>query len=216
MQQCCNTHKRPLPFFNSKNTWLFSLLAGESTETWSGRNTSHRPPDLSPLVRLYCITSQRTFNQCITGVNCVWAKDSSAKKMRTALFWAITQRVVLIPYRRFGTTYQSHLQGSRIQEVVGECKYSAWQGVLLWLKLLLGSRIRNTEETSLQEGKKKSSKFRGDFPGVSVPLKSTIWLVNKFRTTGILLMKEHQNTLSVLAQHTFDTAARSETSPRNV
>jgi len=28
--------------------------------------------------------------------------------MRTALFWVITQRVVVIPYRRFGTTYRSH------------------------------------------------------------------------------------------------------------
>ena len=32
------------------------------------------------------------------------------------LSWAITQRVVVIPYRRFGTTSRSHLQGSRIQE----------------------------------------------------------------------------------------------------
>jgi len=31
-----------------------------------------------------------------------------------ALFWAITQRVVLIPYIRFETTYRSPLQGSRI------------------------------------------------------------------------------------------------------
>jgi hypothetical protein len=31
--------------------------------------------------------------------------------IRTALFWVITQRVVVIPYRRFGTTYQCHLQG---------------------------------------------------------------------------------------------------------
>jgi hypothetical protein len=29
--------------------------------------------------------------------------------MRTALFCFITQRVVVIPYRRFGTTYRSHL-----------------------------------------------------------------------------------------------------------
>jgi len=36
----------------------------------------------------------------------------------TALFWAITQRVVTIPYRRFGTTYWLHLQGPRIQESV--------------------------------------------------------------------------------------------------
>ena len=30
--------------------------------------------------------------------------------MITALFWAITHRVVVMPYRRFGTTYRSHLQ----------------------------------------------------------------------------------------------------------
>jgi hypothetical protein len=34
--------------------------------------------------------------------------------MRTTLFWVITQRVVLITYRRFGTSYRSHLQWSRI------------------------------------------------------------------------------------------------------
>jgi len=34
--------------------------------------------------------------------------------LRTARFWIITQRVVIICYRRFGTTYRSHLQGSRI------------------------------------------------------------------------------------------------------
>jgi len=29
--------------------------------------------------------------------------------MRTALFWIIMQRVVVISYWHFGTTYQSHL-----------------------------------------------------------------------------------------------------------
>jgi hypothetical protein len=33
--------------------------------------------------------------------------------MRSALFWDITQRRVVIVYRRFGTIYLSHLQGSR-------------------------------------------------------------------------------------------------------
>ena len=33
--------------------------------------------------------------------------------LRTALFWVITQPVVVISYRRFGTTYPPHLQGSR-------------------------------------------------------------------------------------------------------
>jgi len=37
-------------------------------------------------------------------------------KLRTALLWVITQRVVVIPYRRFGTAYRSQLQGSRIQK----------------------------------------------------------------------------------------------------
>jgi hypothetical protein len=32
----------------------------------------------------------------------------------TALFWNLRQRTVLIPFRRFRTTYRSHLQGSRI------------------------------------------------------------------------------------------------------
>jgi hypothetical protein len=33
--------------------------------------------------------------------------------MRSALFWDITQRWVVFMYRSFGTTYGSHLQGSR-------------------------------------------------------------------------------------------------------
>ena len=33
------------------------------------------------------------------------------------LFWDITQLLVVIPYRRFRTTYRSHRQGSRIQVV---------------------------------------------------------------------------------------------------
>ena len=43
-------------------------------------------------------------------------RNSGVKRdlpVRTALFWFIKQRVVVIPYRRFGTTYLSHLQRSR-------------------------------------------------------------------------------------------------------
>jgi hypothetical protein len=35
---------------------------------------------------------------------------------RYALFWDIMRRRVVIVYQRFGTTYQSHPQGSRVQE----------------------------------------------------------------------------------------------------
>jgi hypothetical protein len=34
--------------------------------------------------------------------------------MRSALFWDITRRHVVIVYRRFGTTYRSHIHGSRV------------------------------------------------------------------------------------------------------
>jgi len=33
--------------------------------------------------------------------------------MISTLFWDITQRRVVTAYRRFGTTYRIHLQGSR-------------------------------------------------------------------------------------------------------
>jgi hypothetical protein len=35
---------------------------------------------------------------------------------RTDLLWAVRQRVVLIPYGRFGRIYRSHLQGLRNKE----------------------------------------------------------------------------------------------------
>jgi len=37
--------------------------------------------------------------------------ESEGWNLRTALFWTITQRAVVISYRRFGTTCRSHLQG---------------------------------------------------------------------------------------------------------
>ena len=47
----------------------------------------------------------------------LWSKRVVQKKwmwVKTALFWVITQRVVAITYRRFGTNYLFHLQWSRI------------------------------------------------------------------------------------------------------
>jgi len=43
-------------------------------------------------------------------------RNSGVKRdlpVRTALSWFVKQRVVVIPYRRFGTTYLPHLQRSR-------------------------------------------------------------------------------------------------------
>jgi hypothetical protein len=41
----------------------------------------------------------------------IWWKPENVFSLRSALFCGITQRRVVILYRRFGTTYQSHLQG---------------------------------------------------------------------------------------------------------
>jgi hypothetical protein len=36
----------------------------------------------------------------------------------TALFWTVTQRVVVISYRRFETIYRFHLQGQESENLV--------------------------------------------------------------------------------------------------
>jgi hypothetical protein len=38
--------------------------------------------------------------------------------MRSAFFWDIKQRWVVVLYRRFGTTYWSHLQGFRLLDLL--------------------------------------------------------------------------------------------------
>jgi len=45
----------------------------------------------------------------VTGI----LREGHCTLLRTALFWVITQRVVVISYRCCGTTYRSHLQGSK-------------------------------------------------------------------------------------------------------
>jgi hypothetical protein len=50
---------------------------------------------------------------------------TAAKHMRTAPFWVITQRVVVILYRRFGTTFRFHIQGSR-RDPLGCSETSVW------------------------------------------------------------------------------------------
>jgi hypothetical protein len=70
--------------------------------------------------------------------------------MLTALFWVITQKVVVIYYRRFGTTYQSLLQGSWVQKKPAvpvrslyEEECGRWKVLIAWcqpigLKQLVG------------------------------------------------------------------------------
>jgi hypothetical protein len=59
--------------------------------------------------------------------------SSAAKYMKTALFWDITQRVMVISYWRFGTTYWYHLQGSRILGRTG-CPEMSVKNDHYWLR----------------------------------------------------------------------------------
>ena len=64
----------------------------------------------------------------------------TATFMRTEIFLVITQRVVSISYRRFGTTYRFHLQGPRIQKERQQPCYESKKkagnpstGYILWI-----------------------------------------------------------------------------------
>ena len=59
------------------------------------------------------LTSQRMQASDQLHPDHAWFQASAAKQMRSALYWDITQGIVVIHYRRFGTIYLSHLQGSR-------------------------------------------------------------------------------------------------------
>ena len=45
-----------------------------------------------------------------------WFQASAAKSMSTALFWVVTQRVVVISYRRFGTTNNESFLSSEFKK----------------------------------------------------------------------------------------------------
>jgi hypothetical protein len=47
-------------------------------------------------------------------------------RLKSAVFWGIMRRRVVIVYRRFGTTYRSHPRGSRFR--VGKKAYNVYSG----------------------------------------------------------------------------------------
>jgi len=49
----------------------------------------------------------------------VWFQASAATKIRTTVFCAVTQHVVVRPYRRFGTTYRSRNVGKKLPLYAG-------------------------------------------------------------------------------------------------
>ena len=56
--------------------------------------------------------SSQHVTSCNTVTSVLLLCDQLSCQMRSAFVWGITQRVVVILHRRFGTTYRSHLQTS--------------------------------------------------------------------------------------------------------
>jgi hypothetical protein len=69
-----------------------------------------------------------------------WFQASAAMQMRSALFWDITQRWVVVVYWRFGTTCRSHLQGSRGPR--RKPKKTARRKKTAWLSSLTSSPLK--------------------------------------------------------------------------
>jgi len=50
--------------------------------------------------------------------------------MKSALFWVITQRIALTPYRRFEKTYRSHrIQYDSLESLLGFLDISTWNPI---------------------------------------------------------------------------------------
>jgi hypothetical protein len=75
------------------------------------------------LQNVKCNNKKRTFSACLSAKgSCVQIPTLTrnvrmCRKMtstRNVLFWVTTQRIPVLSYRRFGTTYRYHLHGARI------------------------------------------------------------------------------------------------------
>jgi len=87
--------------------------------------------------------------------------------LRIALFWAITQRIVVISYRRFGRNYRSYLQGSRILLGLSTIEYLGLLSLELGTNICLETSVRN-HHYSLRDSLDSQPPGRGPVPGPGI------------------------------------------------
>ena len=103
-------------FFMGQQVESFNIF--HKMQSWWPRSKTPPPSSANSvswiIVHLVYVAKRRSpLTQSATLMDhFAWFQASAAKYIRSALSWDITQRIVVIPYRRFGTTYRSHLQGS--------------------------------------------------------------------------------------------------------
>ena len=81
-----------------------------------GLNPRTRPP--KPLNLRVCTRRQKDRKACRSRI-----QASDAMCMSNWLFWGFTEGRMTIPYRRFWSTYRSHLQGSSLTKPVMQTKF---------------------------------------------------------------------------------------------
>jgi len=88
-------------------------------------------------------------------------QTSASKYVRTALFWAVTHRVVVITYRHFGTFYWSHLERSTRISVGLEPVLWRNQTIIgsIWEFCVYGTVHRNSTSVSVQQDATVHSSF---------------------------------------------------------
>jgi len=68
-------------------------------------------PHTYPLISAFQVAALQQVPERVHSLDYLTYKHTA---LRTVLFWIINQRVVVISYGRYGTTYRSHLKRSRI------------------------------------------------------------------------------------------------------
>jgi len=74
--------------------------------------------------------------------------SNEADKTRTTLFWGITQTLVAISYRRFGATYRSHFQRSRLLMIFTPTYERKFSPTFIFTSKLLHDKIINKWHSS--------------------------------------------------------------------
>jgi len=88
-----------------KRVILKTKIPTQNLNLWSSQNTITVLTELSQ-------TSIFSYSLCY--FHCTWFQASVAVQMRSSFFWDVTQRRLVVTYRRFGKTYRSHFQGPTI------------------------------------------------------------------------------------------------------
>ena len=111
---CC-IYVSGIMYYTEPHHVMYTVIT--RTDSGNGSMFSHNSCDWSPFStsnqQAGKILSERS-NEGVTRF-----QASVAKQSRCTLFWDITQRIMAIPYRRFGTTYRFHIQGSRSPRIQG-------------------------------------------------------------------------------------------------